>query len=107
MKVGLWSWHFLIYLLFWSQAFSHLFVVLESHLFVVLELFWSQEGMVDKDLLRNNDGKINNVTIVLNAYDVQRSELRLTHSISLSPFNNLWRKHRKDLLLCLYSKQGN
>lgn len=64
-------------------AFSHLFVVLES----------GDEGMVDKDLLRNNDGKINNVTIILNAYDVQGSELRLTHSISLSPINNLCRKH--------------
>lgn len=46
--------------------------------------------MVDKGLLRIMV-KLIMMTIILNAYDVQGSELRLTCSISLSPHNNLWR----------------
>lgn len=58
--------------------------------------------MVDKGLLRIMV-KLIMMTIILNAYDVQGSELMLTRSISLSPHNNLWRKHR--YYFCIPNKE--
>lgn len=58
--------------------------------------------MVDRGLLRIMV-KLIMMTVILNAYDVQGSELRLTHCISLSPYNNLWRKNR--YCFCIPNKE--